>query len=224
MPCKAKNKPATNAMPTYKLSATTEQFFTVMDQNHRITSQFTTQELMKIGGFDWAEIRDDLLRMNFTEVDTSTPDNSTAIEVDNNDNALSYKELSPAEDLTNAIAAFGQWFENNIRCLTMMFSLIPALHHCPNPPPCTHPHQDDALPCRCLHANDIPPPPLEAASQAPAPSHKASMPPPPPTATATLPAAVASIPKPGPKPRPSYAGAVVKNLDPAAPPFMHGPP
>ncbi|KAF9441439.1 hypothetical protein P691DRAFT_766288 [Macrolepiota fuliginosa MF-IS2] len=191
--------------------------------------------------------------MNFTEVDALTLNNSTSIEIDNNNNALSYKELSPAEELTNAITAFGQWFKNNnirddkcprlidnIRYLAMMFSLIPAPHHCPNPPPCICPHQDDALPCHCLHADDIPPPPMctcphhdnedtpmeppaptcafsEAASQTPAPSHKASMPPPPPTA-------VASSPSAGPCGQPSYAGTAAKNLNPAAPPFMRGPP
>ncbi|KAF9440559.1 hypothetical protein P691DRAFT_767596 [Macrolepiota fuliginosa MF-IS2] len=260
MPCKAKNKPATNAMLTYKPSAATEQFLTVMDQNCHITSQFTAHKLMKIGGFDWTEIRDDLLKMNFTEVDTSTQDNSATIKINKDNDMLSYEELSPVEDLTNAIATFGQWFEDNnitdnecpglidnIRCLAMMFSLIPAPHHCPIPPLCICPHQDDAPPCHCLYTDDIPPPPpyvhlhhdnkdipmepsapthafSEVASQTPAPSHKASMPPPPPTAAATSPAAAASIPKPGPKPRPSYSSAAAKNLNPAAPPFMCGPP
>ncbi|KAF9439872.1 hypothetical protein P691DRAFT_784440 [Macrolepiota fuliginosa MF-IS2] len=241
MPCKAKNKPATNAMPTYKPFATTERFLATMDQNRHVASKFTTQELMKIGGFHWTEIRDDLFKMNFTEVDTSTQDNSAAIE----------KELSPVEDLTNAIAAFGQWFEdnniidsecpsliNNIRHLAMMFSLIPAPHHCPPPPPCTHPHQDDALPCQCLHTNDIPPPlpcvhphhddedtPMEpstpthafseATSQTPAPSHEASTPPLSPTAVATLLAAVASPTPAGLHGQPSYAGAAARNLNPA---------
>ncbi|KAF9441042.1 hypothetical protein P691DRAFT_766842 [Macrolepiota fuliginosa MF-IS2] len=126
---------------------------------------------MKIGGFDWTEIRNDLFKMNFTEVDASTQDNSAAIEIDNNDNALSYKELSPAGELANAITAFRQWFKNNniadnecpglidnIRHLAMMFSLIPAPHHCPTPPLCICPHQDNALPCRRLHTDDIPPP------------------------------------------------------------------
>ncbi|KAF9440004.1 hypothetical protein P691DRAFT_768455, partial [Macrolepiota fuliginosa MF-IS2] len=172
MPCKAKNKPVTNAMLTYKLSATTERFLTVMDQNHHITSQFTIHKLMKIGGFNWTEIRDNLFKINFKEVDAFTQyDNSAAIKVNNN-NALSYEELSPAEDLTNAIAAFRQWFKNNniidnehpglinnVRHLAMMFSLIPAPHCCPISPQCICPHQDNAPLCCHLHTDNIPTPP-----------------------------------------------------------------
>ncbi|KAF9440870.1 hypothetical protein P691DRAFT_767109 [Macrolepiota fuliginosa MF-IS2] len=141
MPHKAKNKPATNATTAYKPSATTEWFLTTMNQNHHVVSTFTSQELFKLGGFNWTEIKEDLVRMNFTEVDTSTQDNSTAIEINNNNNVLSCKELSPAEELTNAITAFRQWFKgnnitddkhpsliNNIRHIAMMFSLIPAPH------------------------------------------------------------------------------------------------
>ncbi|KAF9442276.1 hypothetical protein P691DRAFT_765380 [Macrolepiota fuliginosa MF-IS2] len=112
--------------------------------------------------------------MNFNEVDIFTQNNSTTINIDNNNNVLSYnEELSPAEELTNAIAAFGQWFEgnnisdkehpsliDNIRHIAMMFSLIPVPHHCPIPSLCIHPHQDNAPPCQHLHADDIPPPPL----------------------------------------------------------------
>ncbi|KAF9440848.1 hypothetical protein P691DRAFT_767147 [Macrolepiota fuliginosa MF-IS2] len=105
MPHKAKNKPATNAMLTYKPSTTTERFLAVMNQNHHIASQFTIHELMKIRGFNWAEIRDNLLKMNFTEVGTSTQNNSTTIEINYDNDALSYKELSPVEDLTNTITA-----------------------------------------------------------------------------------------------------------------------
>ncbi|KAF9442421.1 hypothetical protein P691DRAFT_789474 [Macrolepiota fuliginosa MF-IS2] len=57
----------------------------------------------------------------------------------------------------------------------------------------------------------------EAASQTPAPSHEASRPPP-------SSAAVASIPPTGPHACASYAGTAAKNLNPAAPPFMCGPP
>ncbi|KAF9441357.1 hypothetical protein P691DRAFT_766379 [Macrolepiota fuliginosa MF-IS2] len=239
MPRKAKNKPVTYATLTHKPSAATEQFLATMDQNHHVASTFTTQELVKLG---------------------VTQNNSATIEVDNDNNVLSYdEELSPAE-LTNTIVTFRQWFEgnnisdkecpgliNNIRCITMMFSLIPVPHRCPIPPPCTCPHQDNAPPCQCLHADDIPPPlpcahprhddedtPMEpstpihafseAASQTPAPSHKATMPPSPPTAAATSPAAVVSSGSAGPCGRPSYAGAVARNLNPAAPPFVRGPP
>ncbi|KAF9440826.1 hypothetical protein P691DRAFT_767187 [Macrolepiota fuliginosa MF-IS2] len=244
MPCKAKDKPMTNATPTYKPSAATERFLTTMDQNCRIASQFTTHELIRIRGFNLREIKDDLFKMNFTEVDASTCDNSIAIKINNDNNALFYdEELSPAEELTNAIAAFRQWFEgnnisdkehpgliDNIRHIAMMFSLIPVPHHCPIPSPCTHPHQDNALPCQHLHTDDIPPSPpcarphcndedtpmepsaptcafSKVALQTPAPSYKATMPPPPPTTAATSPAAAASSVSAGP-----------------SPPFVHGPP
>ncbi|KAF9440714.1 hypothetical protein P691DRAFT_781586 [Macrolepiota fuliginosa MF-IS2] len=59
--------------------------------------------------------------------------------------------------------------------------------------------------------------PCEAASQTPAPSLEASTPPPPP-------AAAASIPPASPRGCASYAGTAAKNLNPAAPPFVHGPP
>ncbi|KAF9440430.1 hypothetical protein P691DRAFT_767771 [Macrolepiota fuliginosa MF-IS2] len=39
-----------------------------------------------------------------------------------------------------------------------------------------------------------------------------------------LPTAAASIPSAGPHGHASYAGAAAKNLNPAAPPFVHGPP
>ncbi|KAF9441350.1 hypothetical protein P691DRAFT_766393 [Macrolepiota fuliginosa MF-IS2] len=123
-----------------------------------------------------------------------------------------------------------------------MFSLIPAPHCCPIPPPCIHPHQDNAPPCHHIHADDIPPPPpcirphcdnkdipmeppaptcafSEAASQTPAPSHEATTPPPPPAAAATLPAAAASSPPASPHGHASYTGTAAKNLNPAAPPF-----
>ncbi|KAF9441695.1 hypothetical protein P691DRAFT_765998 [Macrolepiota fuliginosa MF-IS2] len=180
-----------------------------MNQNHYIMSQFTTTEIMLIAKYDWEP--------NTTAVKD--------IKVNKNDDAL--EEMTPAEDLTNSIAVFGQWFKhnnipddqcsgllNNIRCLAMMFNLIPAPHQCPPPPPCACPHQEDAPPCSRPHAEDIPPPPSclhphhndedihmeltapthafsESSTQTPAPSHEASMPPPPP-------AAVASIPHAGP--------------------------
>ncbi|KAF9439563.1 hypothetical protein P691DRAFT_769414 [Macrolepiota fuliginosa MF-IS2] len=260
MPRKAKDKPVTNASPPFKLSATTEQFLATMDQNHCIASKFTTSKLMSIGGSNWETIFNDLSKMHFVKVnETPAIPSSTPIEVDD-DEPLEYDDLSLAEDLTNAIAAFGQWFESNnipddqcpsptenIRHLTMMFSLIPAPHCCLLPLPCTHLHQTNALPCAHPHAGDVPPPPpcqcphcddkdtpmepltpthafSEAALQTPAPSHKASTSPPPPTAAATLPAAAASIPPTSPHGHASYASTVAKNLNPAAPPFMHGPP
>ncbi|KAF9439863.1 hypothetical protein P691DRAFT_768695 [Macrolepiota fuliginosa MF-IS2] len=211
MPRKAKNKPMTNATLTYKLSAATEQFLTAMDQNHHVASTFTSQELLTRGGFNWVEIRDDLTRMNFTEVDASTQDNSTTIEIDNNNDILSYEELSPAGELTNAIAAFRQWFEgnnipdkehpgliNNIRTMPHLAatSTLTTSH------PLHHNNKDTPMePSTPTHVFS------KAASQTPAPSHKASTPPPPPTTAATLPAAVTSSASAGP-----------------SPPFVCGPP
>ncbi|KAF9440429.1 hypothetical protein P691DRAFT_767774 [Macrolepiota fuliginosa MF-IS2] len=233
------------SMPTSVLSAaqlvfhpnvTMQHFLATMNQNHCIASQFLTEELEQLYPKEGVhfQIFADLTKMGFTPVKPNL-NPSAPIEVDNNNEDISdFDELSPAEELTNAIAAFRQWFKNNniadnvcpslienTRHLAMMFSLIPVPHHCPIPPPCTHPHQDDTLPCCHLHANDVPPPPpcshshhndedipmepttpacafSEAASQTPAPSHEATMPPPPPAAVATSPAAVASSPSASP--------------------------
>ncbi|KAF9442878.1 hypothetical protein P691DRAFT_788870 [Macrolepiota fuliginosa MF-IS2] len=192
--------------------------------------------------------------MNFVQVDEAGKniDTSAPIEVDDDEGTSVYDELSPMEELTNSITWFGMWSQNNtitdsnehdnlmnnIKKLVELFKLIPAPHCCPPPPPpCAHLHQVDALPCPHLHVEDaLPPPPCqcphcddkeipmipthvfnEAALQTLAPSHEASSPPP-------LPAAVASIPTDSPCGQPSYAGAVAKNLNPAAPPFVCGPP
>ncbi|KAF9449464.1 hypothetical protein P691DRAFT_759062 [Macrolepiota fuliginosa MF-IS2] len=120
---------------------------------------------------------------------------------------------------------FNVWAET-IRLVSLLaglFDLIPGPHQCPTPPPpCSCPHHDN---------KDTPMEPTtptcafsEAASQTPAPSHEATMPPPPPIMAATLPAAAASIPPAGPCGHASYAGAAARNLNPAAPPFMCGPP
>ncbi|KAF9441398.1 hypothetical protein P691DRAFT_766333 [Macrolepiota fuliginosa MF-IS2] len=204
-----------------------------MNQDRRVASKFTREELKRIiPPIDiQLQVVAELVFMNFLPVDEAENPIVTGapIEVDNNNGSNSeYDKISPAGELTNAITAFGQWFGDNniadnehpglienIRRLAMMFSLIPAPHHCP-PPPCVCPHQDSAPPCPHLHAEDVPPPlpcqhphcndediPMEppaptcvyseAALQTPAPSHEASMPPPPLAAVATLPAAVASI-------------------------------
>ncbi|KAF9442151.1 hypothetical protein P691DRAFT_765528 [Macrolepiota fuliginosa MF-IS2] len=240
MPRKARSKFADNATnaPAFKPSDETQQFLTMMDQNHRTASRFTIEEYSRLVPVAWrSKVMDNLLNMHFGLENPPTIQSSSAhIIVDNNDKDNSeIDELSPAEELTNTIAAFGQWFESNniadnihpglienIRRITMMFSLIPAPHHCPIPPPCTRLHQADALSCTCLHADDIPTPPLcahphcndedipmepptptcafsEAASQTPVPSHEATTPPPPLAAAATLPAAVASSASAGPR-------------------------
>ncbi|KAF9441499.1 hypothetical protein P691DRAFT_766209 [Macrolepiota fuliginosa MF-IS2] len=50
------------------------------------------------------------------------------------------------------------------------------------------------------------------------------MPPPPPTTVATSPAVAASSTPASPCGQPSYTGTAARNLDPAAPPFVCGPP
>ncbi|KAF9440397.1 hypothetical protein P691DRAFT_767824 [Macrolepiota fuliginosa MF-IS2] len=269
MPCKAKSKPAGNipnnphaslqspnvtqcgtssSLTTFKLSATTQWFLALMNQNLQVLSQFTWADLTAIcsNAVECAQVYEDLLAMHFT---LWCKKNMHIIESD--------------EECDTLI--------NNLRLLAGVFGLIPAPHKCPPPPPlcaqphldnapphqcpllpppCVHLHQDDAPPCSCLHAEDAPPPspcllphrsdnntPMgpttpthafsEVASQTPAPILIVDMPLPPltiPAAVATSPAVAASIHKPGPKSRPSYAGAAGKNLNPAAPPFVCGPP
>ncbi|KAF9442879.1 hypothetical protein P691DRAFT_764802 [Macrolepiota fuliginosa MF-IS2] len=240
MPRKPRSKFADHATnpPTFKLCNETQWFLTAMNQNCCAVSKFTINKYLRLVLVAWrSQVMDDLLQMHFRlESSPPTQGSSAPIEVDNNNQGNSeIDELSPADKLTNAIAAFGQWFKNNniaddiclglvenIRCIAMMFSLIPAPHHCPIPPPCTCPHQADALPCDCLHADDIPTPPpcirphcdnedipmepptptcafSEAASQTPVPSHEATTPPPPPAAVATSPAAAASSASAGPR-------------------------
>ncbi|KAF9448572.1 hypothetical protein P691DRAFT_759819 [Macrolepiota fuliginosa MF-IS2] len=268
MPRKPRSKFADSAMNAlaFKPSDATQHFLAAMNQDHCVVSSFTSNEYLNLVLPAWRSmVMDDLLQMHFKViVDALTaPPTSAPIKVDENNKGTSdFDELSPAEKLINAIAAFRQWFKSNnfpedhthsnlssnIRWLAMMFNLIPAPHQCPPPPPpCTHSHQDNVTPCQCLHANNIPPPPSclrphhndedipmelpapthafsEAALQTPAPSHEASTPPPPPTAVATSPAAAASIPPASPHGHASYAGTTAKNLNPAAPPFVHGPP
>ncbi|KAF9439818.1 hypothetical protein P691DRAFT_784787 [Macrolepiota fuliginosa MF-IS2] len=203
MPCKAKTKPASNAPVAFKPSSNTECFLTSMNQNHRLVSQFTPMELMSITQGKWEEVLQDLRTMKFVKVDEDTPTSSTddaPINEDNKEVKYLEEELTPAEDLTNYSAEICQCAHAN---------------DIPPPPPCQRAHCDD---------EDTPmePPALthvfsEAASQTPAPSHEASTPPPPP-------AAAASIPPAGPHGCASYTGAVARNLNPAAPPFVCGPP
>ncbi|KAF9439418.1 hypothetical protein P691DRAFT_769845 [Macrolepiota fuliginosa MF-IS2] len=135
----------------------------------------------------------------------------------------------------------------NIRQIAMMFSLIPAPHCYPIPLPCSQLHQADAPSYNHLHIDNIPAPPpctqphhddkdipmepiapthafSKAALQTPAPSLEVSTPPPSLAAAATLPAAAASSSPASPQGHASYTGTVAKNLNPAAPPFVCGPP
>ncbi|KAF9442631.1 hypothetical protein P691DRAFT_765013 [Macrolepiota fuliginosa MF-IS2] len=251
MPRKAKSKPVTNVMLTFKPATATEWFLNTMNQNLRVQSD--NLNIIEV-------IFNDLKTMGFKSIVEQTPSTSdTSIAINEEDNNDDYPEHTPAGDLTNTITAFGKWFEsnnisdkdrlpliNNLRCIAMMFSLILAPHHCPTPPLCTCLHQDAVTTCQCLHVDDIPPPPScvhphhndedipmeppapthvfsEAASQTPAPTHEVAMPPPPPAAAATSPAATASIPTAGPCGCASYAGTAARNLNPAAPPLCMAP-
>ncbi|KAF9439492.1 hypothetical protein P691DRAFT_769599, partial [Macrolepiota fuliginosa MF-IS2] len=169
MTCKAKSKPASNVLTPFEPCAATKCFLAAMNQNHCIMSCYTINELKSIVQTDWETVVQDLLSMNFSIHRTDNNNNNAPIEVDSGGN---FEEMTLAEDLTNSIAAFGQWFKNNnipddhcsdlisnIRHIAMMFNLIPAPHCCPIPPPCTHLHQDDGPPCRHLHTDDILTPP-----------------------------------------------------------------
>ncbi|KAF9439657.1 hypothetical protein P691DRAFT_785568 [Macrolepiota fuliginosa MF-IS2] len=241
MPCKAKNKLANNDPMVFKPSSDTECFLAAMNQNRRLASQFTSKELTTLAPTTWEQVFIDLLNMKFTKVDEATPTIPT-------DTARSDKAADAQideDDIYDIIDAFkivGPWCEkytpiiarndayNELKRLVglvaNLFDLIPNPHQCPapppTPPPCSRPHRDNEdvtmeLPATKRVFS-------EAASQTPAPSHEATMPPPPPAAAATSLAAVASIPPAGPRGRASYAGAAAKNLNPAAPPFVRGPP
>ncbi|KAF9440013.1 hypothetical protein P691DRAFT_768438 [Macrolepiota fuliginosa MF-IS2] len=201
MPRKPKSKLVDNATnaPAFKPSDATQRFLAVMNQNCHAASSFTINEYSNLVPPAWRSVvMDDLLHMQFKlATPPIAPTTSAPIEVNsNNRDESDIDELSPTEELLNAIATFGQWFESNN-----------------------------------ITDNDIPMEPIapthafsEAASQTPAPSLKASMPPPLPTTVAISPAAVASIPPSSPHGHASYAGTAAKNLNPAAPPFVHGPP
>ncbi|KAF9442330.1 hypothetical protein P691DRAFT_765322 [Macrolepiota fuliginosa MF-IS2] len=212
---KTKTKPATNALPAFILSAATEQFLVAMDQNHRIASQYTARKIVLHANDDWAKVTDDLLTMNFMRVGNTDNLNNTVMPQPVEPEAIDSQDDS---NIHNVINSFRM-----IRQLANLFNLIPEPHQCPPPPP----------PCSCLHCNDKdipmePPAPThafsEAASQTPAPSHEATTPLPPPSAAATSPAAAASIPPASPQGCASYAGAVARSLNPAAPHFVRGPP
>ncbi|KAF9439612.1 hypothetical protein P691DRAFT_785757, partial [Macrolepiota fuliginosa MF-IS2] len=234
MPCKAKTKPADNAPMVFKPSSDTEHFLAAMNQNCRLASQFTAMELMSIAQSKWEQVLQDLLTMKFDKVEETSltsPTSTARIE----EVADSQEDDGDIQDVIDTLKVVGPWCEKHMPSLIRdnaynelkrlaglianLFNLIPGPHQCPAPPPPTPP-------CSCPHCDDEdtpmePPAPTrafsEAALQTPAPSHEASMPPPPP-------AAAASIPPASPRGCASYAGTAAKNLNPAALPFMRGPP
>ncbi|KAF9440941.1 hypothetical protein P691DRAFT_766987 [Macrolepiota fuliginosa MF-IS2] len=105
MPCKPRSKFVDSAMnaPAFKPSNATQWFLATMDQNHCTEIVWRSQ------------VMDDLLHMHFgLETPPPAQDPSAPIIVDNNNKEDSDNdELTPAEELTNTIAAFRQWFESN---------------------------------------------------------------------------------------------------------------
>ncbi|KAF9439944.1 hypothetical protein P691DRAFT_784181 [Macrolepiota fuliginosa MF-IS2] len=118
MPHKPRSKFVDNAMnaPAFKLCNETQHFLAVMNQDCCTVSSFTIEEYLRIVPIVWrSQVMDDLLHMHFRLITPLTaPNPSTPIKVDNNDKDDSeIDELSPVEELTNTIAAFGQWFKSN---------------------------------------------------------------------------------------------------------------
>ncbi|KAF9439505.1 hypothetical protein P691DRAFT_769573, partial [Macrolepiota fuliginosa MF-IS2] len=241
---KARTKHANDdsTAPIFRASDATQRFLAAMNQNNRAVSKFTMDDYVRIVPIASRSIvMEDLMQMKFQVILDKDDNTHTAAspqpEADN-----SQSDEDDVNDINNVLNVVGQWCEKYVPiierddafkelnrvvgCIANLLGLIPSPHQCPapppSPPPCSRPHRDD---------KDIPMEPpaptrvfSEAASQTPAPSHEASTPPPPPTTAATSPAAAASIPPAGPRGRASYAGAAAKNLNPAAPPFVRGPP
>ncbi|KAF9444967.1 hypothetical protein P691DRAFT_762943 [Macrolepiota fuliginosa MF-IS2] len=244
---KAKTKHANDdsTAPTFRASDATQRFLAAMNQNHRAMSKFRMDEYVRLVPLsDRSSVMDDIMQMKFQiilEDDERDPNPSVPPQQTRDDTNIEEDE-DTVQEINNVLNIVGRWCEKYVPiierddefkelkrvvgCIANLLDLIPGPHQCPAPPPpsppCSRPHRDD---------EDTPMEPLaptrafsEAASQTPAPSHEASTPPPPPAAAATSPAAAASIPPAGPRGRASYAGAAAKNLNPAAPPFVHGPP
>ncbi|KAF9440952.1 hypothetical protein P691DRAFT_781004 [Macrolepiota fuliginosa MF-IS2] len=152
MPHKPKNLSVSNA-PTalaFKPSNVTQCFLTAMNQDHHTVSSFTIEEYSTLVLPAWRSmVMDDLLHMQFRiALNKMFPPPTAPIEVDNDDKDTSdIDELSPTEELTNAITTFGQWFKSN----NIADNDIPMEPTAPT------------------HAFS------EAASQTPAPSHEASI-------------------------------------------------
>ncbi|KAF9439695.1 hypothetical protein P691DRAFT_769107 [Macrolepiota fuliginosa MF-IS2] len=231
---KAKHANDDSTAPIFRASDATQCFLATMNQNHRAVSKFTMDDYVWIVPIaSRSAVMDDLMQMKFQVI--LDKDNCIPTSPPQPEAADSQIDEDDIHEIIDAFKIVGPWCEKFmpiierddafkelkrlVGLIANLFNLIPGPHQCPvpppPPPPCSRPHRDD---------EDIPMEPLaptrvysEAASQTPAPSHEASMPPPPP-------AAVASIPPASPCGHASYAGAAAKNLNPAAPPFVHGPP
>ncbi|KAF9440070.1 hypothetical protein P691DRAFT_768330 [Macrolepiota fuliginosa MF-IS2] len=235
MACKAKTKPANDAnnTPIFQASNVTQHLLAMMNQNHHAASKFMMDDYVQhVPEALRSIIMDNLMHMKFQVIldkdankTLPQPEASTTQEDDDGD----------IQDIIDTLQIVGLWCEKHtpiimhdksynelkrlVGMIASLFDITQGPHQCPTVPP--------PSPCPCPHRDeeDIPmelPAPTrvfsEAASQTPAPSHEASMPPPPAAAAA------ASIPPAGPRGCASYAGAAAKNLNPAAPPFVHGPP
>ncbi|KAF9441906.1 hypothetical protein P691DRAFT_765768 [Macrolepiota fuliginosa MF-IS2] len=241
---KAKTKHANDGStaPTFRASDATQRFLAAMNQNHRATSKFRMDEYVRIVPLsERSSVMEDLMQMKFQIIldNEHEPTLNVPPQQEEDD---AYTGVDGIQDIIDAFRIVGPWCEkfaptierddayNELKriigLVAKLFDLIPGPHQCPvpipPPPPCSRPHRDDE------DTPMEPPAPTrvfsEAASQTPALSHEASMPPPSHAAAATSPAATASIPPAGPRGRASYAGAAAKNLNPAAPPFVRGPP
>ncbi|KAF9439599.1 hypothetical protein P691DRAFT_769336 [Macrolepiota fuliginosa MF-IS2] len=241
---KAKTKHANDGStaPTFRACDATQRFLAAINQNHRASSKFQMDEYVQLVPLaERLSVMDDLMQMRFQAIldDEHDPLLNVPPQKEADD---SEPDEDNVQDIINVFNVVGQWCEkytpiierddayNELKRLVSLvanfFDLIPGPHQCPapppSPPPCSRPHHNDEdIPMELLAPTRVY---SEAASQTPAPSHEASMPPPPPAAAATSPAAAASIPHAGPRGRASYAGAAAKNLNPAAPPFVRGPP
>ncbi|KAF9439385.1 hypothetical protein P691DRAFT_769965, partial [Macrolepiota fuliginosa MF-IS2] len=241
---KAKTKHANDGStaPTFQASDATKRFLAAMNQNHRAMSKFRMDEYVRLVPLsERSSVMDDFMQMKFQIIldDEHDPTPTAPPQQEADD---FQPDEDNVQDIINVFNVVGQWCEkyspiierddayNELKKLVSsvanFFDLIPGPHQCPvpppPPPPCSRPHRDDE------DTPMEPPAPTrvysEAASQTPVPSHEASTPSPPLAAAATSPAAAASSPSAGPRGRASYAGAAARNLNPAAPPFMRGPP
>ncbi|KAF9441598.1 hypothetical protein P691DRAFT_766094 [Macrolepiota fuliginosa MF-IS2] len=232
---KAKTKSANNdsTAPTFRASDATKHFLAAMNQNHRVASSFLFNEYIRLVPIvERSAVMDNLMQMKFRAILDENPTTPMPPPSQVADSQIDEDDIHEIIDAFKIVGPWCEKFTPTIVCddvyfklkrlvglIADLFDLTPGLHQClaPSPPP---------PPCSCLHCNDedIPMEPTaptcafsEAASQTPVPSHEASTPSP-------LPAAVASIPPAGPRGHASYTGAAAKNLNPAAPPFMRGPP
>ncbi|KAF9441520.1 hypothetical protein P691DRAFT_766186 [Macrolepiota fuliginosa MF-IS2] len=180
------SSPSRPLVSLVNLSAATRQFLATMNQDRRVCSEFSKEELerlvppadVRLGVF--TELLDKL-KFQAISVPEGTPD-PIPIEVDEEDNDEEHTPYFHVEDMgdaNDAIAACGSYtngktlsalkddehyavFLENLKRLALLFNIIPAPHQCPPPPPCVRLHVEDAPPpptCPRLHAEDAPAPP-----------------------------------------------------------------